>query len=198
MVASAVNVLGVLIFLFLFWKKLKEDYASQIIFSSAFLVLSGAVLGFIVSWQLFPSYFFWAWILGSGIGLTIAILRFKIRVFESFEACVLGFLPLFSLVFLRDSVMNTSLTSFFAFLVVLFLIFIYFVLNANYRKFSWYKSGRAGFAGLATLALLFLIRSSVAIFHTSVLSFVGKGEVFLSGTLTFMCFLLLYNLSRQT
>jgi len=42
--------LGIIIFLFFFWKRLKEDYSSERIFSTAFYILFGIGAGFLAVW----------------------------------------------------------------------------------------------------------------------------------------------------
>ena len=187
---------GFLISLFVFWRKLKDDYSSQIIFSLAFFILFGTLLGYVISlWQL-KIWFFWLELMGAFVGLTLGVLKFKTRFYEILEAMVVSMLPVLAIFFLNDSVSNSSLVSFIAFTTILFLIFVYYLLDVHYKEFSWYKSGKIGFSGLAVLGLLFLIRAGVAIFYAGVLSFVGKSEVFVSGPLAFMSFLVIFNLGN--
>jgi hypothetical protein len=197
MITVLVNILGVLIFLFILWKRLKEDYASQVVFSSAFYILLGLTVGYLVTFFFFKQWFFWGAFVGSMLGLGISVFKLRLRFYETFEAMVLSFLPALSLIFLKDSVINSSLVSFSAFLVVLFVIFVFSFLDGHYREFTWYTSGKIGFVGLSTLGFFFLIRTGVAIFFHDVLSFVGKSEVFVSGTLAFICFLMIFNLARK-
>lgn len=191
------NVFAALIFLFIFWKKLKEDYASEIIFSTSTFILVGILTGFLLSSKFFPVWFFWSEFLGAGSGLLYGIWRFKIRPYEAVEGCVISLFPWLAYLFVKDSVVNSSIISFAAFLVILALIFTYFFLDMRYKSFAWYKSGRAGFSGLATLGLFFLTRSTLAIFFHDVLSFTGKYEAYISGSFAFLVFLLVFNLSRQ-
>ncbi|KKR72565.1 MAG: hypothetical protein UU16_C0039G0017 [Candidatus Woesebacteria bacterium GW2011_GWA2_40_7] len=187
---------GFLISLFVFWRKLKDDYSSQIIFSLAFFILLGVFLGYAVSRWAFSNWFFWLELAGAFIGLTLGVLKFKTRFYEILEAMVVSILPVLAIFFLNDSVSNSSLVSFIAFTTILFLIFVYYLLDVHYKEFSWYKSGKIGFSGLAVLGLLFLIRAGVAIFYTGVLSFVGKSEVFFSGIFAFTSFLVIFNLGN--
>ncbi len=186
-----------MIFLFIFWKKLKEDYSGEIIFSSGFFILAGILLGHLISVWFLPNWFFWLEFAGVIIGLAASAFKFKVRVYEVLEAIVISLFPWIAIIFLVDSVNNSSAISFVAFLVCLGLIFLYYFFDLKYKGLSWYKSGRVGFSGLATLGIFFLIRSSVAIFLSAVLSFSGKAEVLVSGSLAFVTFLLIYNLARK-
>lgn len=197
MVNLGVNLLGILIFLFIFWKMLKEDYVGEIIFSSSSFILLGIFVGYILSLRFIPPWFFWLEFIGAIFGLLISINRFKVRFYEAMEASLVGLLPWLGLTFLLDSITSSSLVSFIAFLTCLALIFFYYFLNLKYKSFSWYRSGKIGFSGLSVLGIIFLIRSSVAIFLIPVLSFVGKAEVFVSGSLAFTAFLLIFNLARK-
>ena len=191
-----VAIFGVLIFLFLFWKRLKEDYSAEIIFESATFILVGIGVGWAASGKFFPSWFFWASLSGGIAGLLLAILRFKVKFYETLEAFTISSLPWLSLIFLKDSVMKSSLSSFLAFLVILVMLFVSYYFDTHYKKFGWYRSGKIGFAGLATAALMFLVRSAIAIVKVPVLSLVGRSEGIISGALAFICFLLLFKLGR--
>jgi len=107
-------------------------------------------------------------------------------------------LPWIALMFLGNSVVHSSLSSFLAFGATLIIIFISYWFGDHYKNFTWYKSGKIGFAGLATLAVIFFVRSSVAIFGRGVLSFVNqKPEAIISSVLAFTCCLLIYNLGKD-
>jgi len=191
-----VAVFGILIFLFLFWKRLKEDYAAEIIFKSATYILAGIGIGYAIASGFFPAWFFWTAATGGLVGLAFAILRFRVRFYETLEAFILSSLPWLALVFLQDSVAKSSLSSFLAFLVILIMVFVAYYFDTHYKRFSWYKSGKIGFAGLATAILIFLIRSAIAIVKVPMLSFAGSGETALSGVTVLICFLLFLNLGK--
>ena len=190
------NLLGVLIFLFIFWKKLKEDYFPALIFSTAFYMLAGALLGFAVSYFLFKSYWFWLAFGGACLGALLGILRLHLKPYETIEAGVASLLPWFGLIFFADAAQTSAPTSFVAGLVVFCLIALYVFLDRHYKNFTWYSSGRIGFSGLTTLAVFFLLRACLAIFAPSVLSFV-KVETLISGFLAFVLTLSVFKLSRE-
>jgi hypothetical protein len=154
-----VTILAILIFLFIFWKRLKEDYSAEIIFKSATYILVGIGVALTIASNFFPLWFFWASLLG---GLT-------------------GF---------------SSLSSFLAFAFMLIMLFASYYFDTHYKRFSWYKSGRIGFAGVSVAIVLFLVRSAIAIFKVPVLSFVGRSELIISGVVTVVSFILLFNLGR--
>lgn len=197
MASFFVNFLGALIFLFIFWKKIKEDHASEVIFSAGTFVILGIILGYFVSARFFKEWFFWLEFLGGSLGLGFSIIRFKIRPYEAIDAFVISLVPWLALTFVKDSIVNSSLISFIAFLACLAAIFVYFFLEGRYKSFFWYRSGKVGFSGLSTLGLFFLTRSTIAIFFHNVLSFSGKSEIYISAIAAFISFLLVFNLSRQ-
>jgi len=193
----AANVLGIFVFLFVFWKRLREDYSSEIIFNTAFYVLIGVLIGFLISLKFAPSASFWFAFVGATLGLGFAILRLRVKFYETFEALIISSFPWISFVFLSDSVTHSSLSSFLAFVVILIFVFISYYLDTHYKNFTWYKSGKIGFAGLSALGLFFIVRSILAIFTVNMLSFVGlRVEAIISGTAAFTCFVLLFNLGR--
>jgi hypothetical protein len=192
-----VSTLGVLVFLFLFWKRLKEDYASEIIFKTASSIIIGILIGWGISFKFFPDLFFWTSLTGALVGLIFAILKFKVKFYESLETFILSSLPWLAFVFLEDSVGSSSLSSFLGFVAILILVFESFWLDTHYKSFTWYKSGRVGFAGLATAATAFLIRGLLAIKGVTMLSLVGRQEAAASGVVALTCFLLLFDLARR-
>lgn len=190
------HTLGFFIFLYLFWRRLKEDYISNQIFSTAFIVLLGLILVNLLANNFFPAYWFWSSLIGVFIGLAVGILRFKLRIFEILEAAVFSLLPWLALTFLNDSMVNSKSSSFIGFFVLTLLVTLFIVIDKHYKKFTWYKSGRIGFTGLSTAGLFFLIRSIVALTFDNVLSFSGKYDAYLSALIAFSSFLLVFNLAR--
>lgn len=191
------GLVGVILFLFLFWRRLKEDYPTSEIFTSAFYILFGALLGYTLSRFYNPGLWFWLASLGIALALTLGVLRYKLRFFEVLESLILGILPWLGLIFLKDSIRNSSLSSFLSFFATACLLTLFSYLDASYKNFSWYKSGRVGFSGLTTLGALFLLRAAFASFFPSVISFV-KYEAILSGVAAFVIFLTTFNLARST
>jgi hypothetical protein len=188
LIASAVTGLaGGILFLFIFWEKLKEDFSSDLIFKMAFnILLPLSILNF-VALRFFPPFFLWLSFFGGLIGIFISVFKFKVNAFEIFEVYVVSGIPWLSLVFLTDSVTRSSLYSFLAFLVSLILIFISYWLDVHYKSFSWYKSGKIGFTGIATLILIFCIRLVLDIFRIGMISFVGQLDGILSGLGLLVC-----------
>lgn len=191
------NIVGLSIFLFVFWKKLREDYPPRKIFTASFYILVGIGLASFLSSKFFSTWWFWTDLAGIFLGFTLGILRFKFRFFESLEALIVGILPWLSLVFLADSIVNSSIVSLIGFIVILLVIVLYLFLDVHYKKFTWYKSGKVGFAGLTTLGVLFLIRAGIATSFPFVLSFLGSIDSIVSGMIAFTSFLLIFNLARQ-
>ena len=191
------NITGVLFFFFLFWKKLKEDYDSESIFTFAVFIVAGIGIISFISQKILPQWWFWTSCLGTTLGFILGRLKFKFRFFESLEATTIGLLPWLSFIFLQDAISSTSLPSLIAFIVLLLVIAFYTFLDAHYKKLTWYKSGKVGFSGLTTLGVLFLIRTAVAAGFPSMLSFLGPIDSIMSGVIAFTSFLLVFNLSRQ-
>jgi hypothetical protein len=193
----AVNILGVFVFLFIFWKRLHEDYSSEIIFKTVFYILTGVLIGFLLSLKFIPTAFFWLMLTGAMFGLGFTIFRLKVKFYETFEALIISSFPWIGFTYLLDSVTHSSLSSFLAFVAILIFVFISYFLDTHYKNFTWYKSGKIGFAGIVTLSLFFIVRSVLAIFTINMLSFVGlKVEAVISGAAAFVCFVLLFNLAR--
>lgn len=190
------NLLGVFIFLFIFWKKMKEDFSNEIIFRSGSYIITGITIFYLFSFNFSPNWFLWSEMLGASLGLALAIYSQRIKFFESLEAMVLSILPWISLLFLSDSIYNSSFSSFSAFVVILILMFVSYWLDENYKSFNWYKSGKIGLSGLLVLGLFFLIRSVVAFSKITVVSFVGSWDLVLSLALYLVSLFLVYYLAK--
>lgn len=190
-------ILGILVYLFLFWRKLKEDYPAAIIFSTAFFILGGMAVFYFLAFKYFKTGWFWADVLGALAGLFAGVYKHKIRFYETFEAFIIAILPWTALTFLADSVKASSISSFIYFVVIMALIGIFYLLEKHYKNFSWYHSGRIGFSGLAVAGAFFVLRAIFASFFPFVISFVGKFEAIASGIASFIIFLLLFNLARK-
>ncbi|HKC04767.1 MAG TPA: hypothetical protein VKC54_02760 [Patescibacteria group bacterium] len=188
---------GILIFLFIFWKRLKEDYSSEIIFRTASFVLTGILISWLISLRFYPPAFLWFEFLGALAGLSVASFTLRLRFYETLEALIVASLPWLSFLFLKDSVTESSLISFFVFLAVLVFIFVFYYLDIHYKRFSWYKSGKIGFSGLATIGLIFAVRSAIALSGITVISFLSRIEAYVSGIAAILAFTLLFNLGRQ-
>lgn len=192
------NLVGLVILLFLFWKRMKDDYLPNQIFSTFFYILFFILVFYLVSIKLFPFWWFWFTYLGFFLGLITGILRFKLKFYETYEAAFLGFLICFSIYLLGDSVKNLNAGSFFGFVVSMVLIGIFQLIDMNYKNFSWYKSGRVGFTGVILSLIFFLVRLLAYIFFPNTLSFVSNYEIYLSSISSFIFVALTYNLSRRS
>jgi len=201
--------LGSFVFLFTYWKRLKEDYAGVEIFTSGFYILTGVGV-FSLAFDLFLKNFlhdslffqdaglwFWGGVVGAIAGFVVSVLRFKLKIFETLEAMGLGMLFLLLPFFVYEALKNQSIFSLIGSIILIGLISIFFFLEGRYRKFTWYKSGKVGFSGLSTLGLFFLLRTIVGLVFPFVFSFIGRIDSLISGSVSFILFLLLYNLGEQ-
>ncbi len=182
------NILGVFLFLYLFWKTLKEDYLYEQIFNLAFLILIGVLIGFITSNFIFKDYWFWMILLGSLLGFSLGVIKQKMKFFESLEGYAIGLLPWIGLFYLTDSIKHSSLSLFLASWAVVLTVFIYFFCKSHYRSFTWYKSGRVGFAGVIALIVFFITR---------IIFTFGSIEMYFSISATLLLSFLLYNLFKK-
>jgi hypothetical protein len=196
MLEIVTTVIGVFIYLFIFWKRLNEDYIANQLFSAAFIILLSILIGYIVSRLYFGSWWFWAVAVGMFIGTILTSLKYRIRYFEVLEASFIGLLPWLILVFAGSSLINKSILPALISLVIALFILLFIFLDTHYKRFTWYRSGRAGFSGILTISLLFLVRSVVAGFNPGMISFVGKVDILLSAAVAVISFLALIYLAR--
>jgi len=190
-------VVGFLINLFYFWRRLKEDYVAKAIFSSGFLILFGVILGLIASYYFAPTAWFWTALFGSFLAFLLSIRKFKLSFFESLEAYGIGLLSWITIVIGVVAISTENYISLWVFFMLLIIIALYTVLDKRYKSFSWYKSGKVGFAGAATLALFFLSRSVIALAGFNVISLMdGLYEAILSIVLAILMFLIIFKLGK--
>lgn len=192
-----INLLGILIFFFLYWRRLKEDYISPVIFTSLSIILVLGMMAYFLANKFLPNWWFWTTITAFFVGLVVSVKYLKLHFYETLEVTIVSLFPWLFIVFLFDAVKNRSWISFSAAIIIPIFLFIYNQLNLRYKDFGWYRSGRIGFAGLTTLGIFFLIRGTIAIFLPFVLSFAGKMEPIASGSAAFLLFLGVFDLSRK-
>ena len=192
-----IGLFGVIIYLFIFWRKLKEDYVANQIFTTAFMSIFFGLIMFFVSMKFLPLWWFWLFLVGFTFGLTLGIIRYHMRRYETVEASGIAILPWIFLVFITDAIINQSVYSFVYALTVVISVFVYIILSKKYKEFSWYASGRVGFAGLTAIGVFFLLRGVVAFIFPNMLSFVGKIDALISGMVAFVVFMSVLNLARD-
>lgn len=193
-----VNIVGIILFVFLFWRRLKDDYSSNIVFSLTFFVLLGVSIGYLISTYFFPRWFFWFEAFGAFLGLSYGIVKFNTRFFETYEALFISFMPWLTLFYLAELIKRPSWALAVVALLNFGLILFFDFVSMKYKSFSWYKSGKIGLAGLLTSGVFFLIRAAIATILPSMVSFLGLSEIILSGVCAFTIFLLIYNLSKES
>ncbi len=193
-----ITLLTVFLFLFIFWLRLKDDYTQNQIFTTGFYVLLGIGIGNILAIKFMRDFWFWLGFFGGFLGLIYGVSHFRLRFFEALESYTISGLFLFLIVSFISYLEDLSSSTLIVILLVLFFISFFYFLDSRYKNFTWYKSGKVGFSGLTILGLFFLTRSLVAIRTVSVISFGKDVEVLLSGLLSFISFIILYNLSERT
>ena len=191
------NLLGAFSFIYLFWKRLRDDYLSEQLFTTSFFVIAGLAIGLGISRLSAPSWWFWLGLMGICFGAVIAVYRYRLRIFEVIEALTFSLLPWMGLIFVSDSINHLSLPSFVAFVICALLLALFMYFDRHYKNFSWYASGRVGFSGLAISGIFFGLRAAVAIFFPFMLSFVGKYEFVLSAVSAFLFYFLIFRLANR-
>jgi hypothetical protein len=202
------STIGIISFLFIFWRKLKEDYLQVQIFSSGLLVVFFSTTGALISLFLIEprlpglliftphGLWFWTSFIAYILSLFYISKKYKMKIIETFNASFVGMLIWLALVYLSQFISKGDVKILALFALTLTIILIFKILDSRYRYFSWYKSGKVGFASLAVAGLFFLARAAVAIFFPSMLSLVGRVDVIISAVFAFLFFFSVYNLSE--
>ena len=188
--------MGVLVYLFFLWKRLKDDYIRNQIFTTAFYGLAMLGIGYVASLYVLGNLRFWLSLAGSVLGFAFGIFRYRLKILEVFEAAVLGLLSIFSMVLLGELIVTRNVIYLFSFIVLLLLIILFHLLDKYYKGFAWYKSGRIGFSGLTVAGVFFSIYTVVAMTLSSMISFVGNKDFIISFVLSALCFSIVFKLAR--
>lgn len=156
---------------FSFWQRLKEDYKEEEIFG---LTLFIAVCCLFFSWLsafLFSSsrFFFPLAFLGAVLAVKLWALRFRVNIWEVFDAMSLPFLY-----FLFFGGIGSFLKSGYfwdlGYVGVSLLGFVVWEFSrGKYRSYSWYKSGKIGFLFWEVSFIVFLLLSGLAFFKKNAL-----------------------------
>lgn len=196
---AVIYVIGPFIYLFLYWRSLRQDYSVESIFGSGIFKVFLVILFVFLSNKYLASsleqnqiinpkgLWFWFGCLGLIFGLVYTVLYKKFKFFETLEAETPGLLIWLGLILLVQRIWAGS--------IYFVLTIFYYILANNYKKISWYRSGKIGFSALFTLGVFFLIRSSLAIYNPAILMLAGRMDGVLSAGFAFLCFFSIYNLS---
>lgn len=167
------------------------------LFTVAFYIVFGALVGMTISLRLFPLWWFWLSFLGALVGFGAGSLKFELRKLEVLEIALVSLITWLAFVFLSFAFAKSNPLYLVGGILLISFYPLFLFLDRNYTRISWYKSGKVGFAGIAAAGLFFLIRSVVALFLPNVLSFVGHIDAIISAIASFSFFLIIYNLSRK-
>ena len=176
------RVLGIVLFLYLLWRNLRDNYDDQKIISFSWL----ALLGFLVFGRLFYGLIHWGiwnddlvdWVLvgskpgtsyiGGYLGIVLVSWLFarkqQWKFLNFMEDLARPFLVM-SGFFMLDELLRSKFSwEPVLFLLLIVLIFPLFVwVSSKYRSFVWYKSGKKGFALLSLNFLFFMSIGGVLI-----------------------------------
>ena|SRR4030042_2396007 len=190
------NFIGIVVGLFLFWRRLKEDYIENQIFSVAALTILGFVITYVISRMFFPKWIFWLPFITSFGILLASGKKFGMRIFELADAGVIAYLSwfLFNAIIFLISLKNIQ--SLILTITNLILCLGFFLIDREYKKIPWYKSGRTGFTGMFIMGIFFLIRAAVALLAPDMLIFLLEYDIFISGVISFISFLMIFNLAK--
>lgn len=190
------TIIAVFVFLYFFWKKLKDDYSQTQVFNAGFYSLFGMAFGYLVSRVYLTHFWFWLTLLGSFIGLLAGIYRYRMKFFETLEAWTIGNLNILLIFNLNELIRKVELLQIVSFTTTLLLVLVFFYINSQYKRYVWYRSGKVGFSGLLVAGFYFVFKGSFLMF-SGIIDKSSIFEIVFSCILAFVSFILLYNLSRK-
>lgn len=185
-----IRIIGIVLFVYLTWRNLRENYEEEKVVTYAWLALLGFFIGGRIAYGLVnfgvwnDSWMSWFSVWDKpgmnyvGGFLTLVLVGFifaKVnnwKVVPFLEDGLINLILLISFLML-DEFVRTSF-SLEVGVYVLFLILMMFLakfLKKKYRSFVWYKSGKKGFVFLAIAFLSFLIMGILGIFFKASLIF---------------------------
>lgn len=167
--------LGLIVFMYLLWRDLKDDYGDQKIINYAWIALIGFLVGGrlvygLINWGVWnDSWISWLSVwnkpgtnyLGSYLGLILASWLVALKnqwKFLSLMDDIVKPTLIFSSLLMFDEWLRSN---FFIKLIIYLGLLMFDVVLVNwlrkrYRSFSWYKSGKKGFVVLFNNLLFFL------------------------------------------
>lgn len=204
------TLLASLVFLYLAWRSLTEEYGQELSLSYGWISLLAFVIGsrvwFLVSgegwlwsgnplnwlmiWR-YPGLNYWGGVVGM-IGATYWFCQSKkIKTWNFFED-VLNLIDVFILIKLTGNLITGkfawSLIGWW--LIGAVVLMVNLVIKEKYRSFSWYKSGKKGFSffaslfvfgALSALFLFFMGESTLAILPGVILGILSIGSLLVLG-----------------
>jgi len=186
-----------LAFLFLIWRKLKEDYIQGQIFGAGFSFLIGASVSLIATIFILQEHWYIICILTSFIFLFAYVFKFKMNYFEVIEAFVPSFIVFNIFILVMKYLILRDLKLAALFFVNVLCLIAYYISKKYYKSFRWYPSGRIGFSGLSTISLFFILYSIVAVLPFHMISFLSKIGVFVSFAISILSTVLIIRISRK-
>ncbi len=185
-----------LVFLFLVWQNLQEDYKTSSVFTFGFYILGFLYLGLLIAKVTNPLFWFWFAFAGSVSGFALGTRRADVKLLDGLEASTIALLFLLffvaSAMFLKYYNPETFATMIF----ILWLILLYYFVKTKYKSIGWYKSGKLGFCALTVASIFFGFRIPVALFFPNMISFLGKIDVIPSFFVSLFYVVSLLRLSR--
>lgn len=176
------TLLGLFLFSFFLWRKLKEDYGSDRIFTFTLWLFIGIFSGV---WLAKGDALLSSWlpVIGTTLVSLYFIRRYSFRPFELLDALSASWFYLSLFLFSAASLKSEEGKIFLAFASIAAVsLLLHRFFEKRYRRFSWYPSGKVGFVGLGSFAVYFFLRGLVEIFSPFVL-FSNSSEI-LSATLS--------------
>ena len=197
---------GILVFCFIFWRRLKEDYSSEILFSSSlhavFYILSFSGIAYYVfvypepyiANSIFNPHEMWFWggVIGYLVGIFRAIRKFSLRRNEAIEASSMALLPWYGMILVSWSLIPLDMFGFLTgvFVLVLFVFSVW--LDANRKRVSLLDINKPPFVAYLIFGLLFLARTVVGAVLPDMLSFVGPVDLIFSAVVAFLLLFSVY------
>lgn len=193
------SIIGIILFLYLVWRNLKEDYKSEYLISYTWLALLGFFVGGrltfgLINWGVWNEsiwnwFNFWQFkglnLIGGYLFLvltTFLVSKYRNWKMWSFAEDSVNFFIVFIFFLLTDELISSKFNfKNILFLVILLIGFVLALwLKGKYRSFVWYKSGKKGFVFFAVNFLVFLLLSFVSLLFREQLIF---SYLYLGGSL---------------
>lgn len=186
---------AIFVYLFVYWRELKDDSIASQIFSSSIIVLIFSMSSHFVTNYFLKDYKMLILILVFGVSYIFAMKYNRIKLYEGFDAIVISTLN--SLAFLSLFLYKNWEFKWIIFYVSIYLcILIFHLVRKNYKSFIWYTSGKRGFAGLFTVGVFFLFRSLLFFIDPEYLPYLNSYDIFVSGLISLSAFLNIFMLAK--
>ena len=186
-----------LIGLFIFWKKLREDYVTSQIFGFGFLVYFAFILAVALVGMVSFEFRKWLLLIFPVTAGVVYGVKYKMRFNEIFNSASTWVYLASIYYYLLMLFKHNNFFNLISVTISILAIGLFYFLETKYKNIVWYKSGKIGFSGSIILVLFFLVNFIGGITNSNLVFFSGRINAIISLGVVLAIGTYLFRLSRK-